>query len=159
MCCLFISVWLCVCSAFSALTLLVGWQEGHPACKKLSGGVLALLSAWRELQTCMIWLRWCHCHSLCLASVKSRLVLLFWYWLAWVVPEKRAIKRVCVYVCVCVTVHTCVRVCLCVFMQRHSPTGLPLTSSLLYIFEIKLKINQSNNLFADKQLTNIESAL
>ena len=24
--------------AFSALTLLVGWQEGHPACKKLSGG-------------------------------------------------------------------------------------------------------------------------
>jgi len=32
--------------AFSALTLLVGWQEGHPACKKLSGGVLALLSVW-----------------------------------------------------------------------------------------------------------------
>jgi len=26
--------------AFSALTLLVGWQEGHPACKILSGGVL-----------------------------------------------------------------------------------------------------------------------
>ena len=25
---------------FSALTLLVGRQEGHPACKKLSGGVL-----------------------------------------------------------------------------------------------------------------------
>ena len=23
---------------FSALTLLVGWQEGHLACKKLSGG-------------------------------------------------------------------------------------------------------------------------
>jgi len=30
-------------SAFSALTLLVGRQEGHPACKKLSGGVLAWL--------------------------------------------------------------------------------------------------------------------
>jgi len=27
--------------AFSALTLLVGRQEGHPACKNLSGGVLA----------------------------------------------------------------------------------------------------------------------
>jgi len=26
--------------AFSALTLLVGRQEGHPACKKLSGEVL-----------------------------------------------------------------------------------------------------------------------
>ena len=31
-------------SAFSALTLLVGRQEGHPACKKLSGGMLAWLS-------------------------------------------------------------------------------------------------------------------
>jgi len=29
----------------SALTLLVGRQEGHPACKKLSGGMLAWLSA------------------------------------------------------------------------------------------------------------------
>jgi len=28
-------------SAFSALTLLDGWQEGHLACKKLSGGVMA----------------------------------------------------------------------------------------------------------------------
>jgi len=28
-------------SAFSALTLLVGRQEGHPACKNLSGEVLA----------------------------------------------------------------------------------------------------------------------
>jgi len=27
-------------------------------------------------------------HSLSLASVKSRLVLPFWYWLTWVVPEK-----------------------------------------------------------------------
>jgi len=26
--------------AFSALTLLVGRQEGHPACIKLSGGML-----------------------------------------------------------------------------------------------------------------------
>jgi len=33
-------------SAFSALTLLVGRQEGHPACKKLSGGVLVWLSVW-----------------------------------------------------------------------------------------------------------------
>jgi len=40
--------------AFSALTLLVGQQEGHPACKKLSGGVLAWLSVWSKMQTC-IW--------------------------------------------------------------------------------------------------------
>ena len=73
--------------AFSALTLLVGWQEGHPACKKLSGGVLVWLSVWSEVQTC-IWPSWCHYHSLSLASVKSRLVLFFWYQLTWVVPEK-----------------------------------------------------------------------
>ena len=30
--------------AFSAMTLLVGRQEGHPACKKTTGGVLAWLS-------------------------------------------------------------------------------------------------------------------
>jgi len=32
--------------AFSALTLLVGQQEGHPTCKNLSGGVLAWLPVW-----------------------------------------------------------------------------------------------------------------
>ena len=35
--------------AFSALMLLVGRQEGHPACKKLSGGVLAFLSVWSDV--------------------------------------------------------------------------------------------------------------
>ena len=40
--------------AFSALTLLVGWQEGHPVCKKLSSEVLAWLSVWSEVQIC-IW--------------------------------------------------------------------------------------------------------
>jgi len=40
--------------AFSALTLLVGQQEGHPACKKLSGGVLAWLFVWSDVQIC-IW--------------------------------------------------------------------------------------------------------
>jgi len=29
--------------------LLVGWQEGHPACIKLSGGVLAWLSVCSEM--------------------------------------------------------------------------------------------------------------
>ena len=73
--------------AFSALTLLVGRQEGHPACKKLSGRVLAWLSVWSEVQTC-IRPSCCHCHSLSLASAKSRLVLPFWYRLTWVVQDK-----------------------------------------------------------------------
>jgi len=38
--------------AFSALMLLVGRQKGHPACKKLSGEVLAWLSVWSDMQTC-----------------------------------------------------------------------------------------------------------
>jgi len=46
-------------SAFGALTQLVGRQEGHPVCKRLSGGMLVWLS-----------------------------VLSFWYWLTRVVPEK-----------------------------------------------------------------------
>jgi len=53
---------------FSALTLLVGWQEGHPACKKLSGGVLAWLSVWSEVQICISPSGF-HCHSLSLAPV------------------------------------------------------------------------------------------
>jgi len=43
-----------IIKAFSALTLLVGWQEGHPACKNFSGGVLAWLSVLSKVQTC-IW--------------------------------------------------------------------------------------------------------
>ena len=43
-----------LCYIFSALTLLAGRQEGHLACKKLSGGVLAWLSVWSEVQAC-IW--------------------------------------------------------------------------------------------------------
>jgi len=39
--------------AFSALTLLIGQQEGHLACKKQSGGVLVWLSVWSKVQTGM----------------------------------------------------------------------------------------------------------
>jgi len=39
---------------FSTLTPLVGQQEGHPACKKLSGGMLAWLPVCGKVQIC-IW--------------------------------------------------------------------------------------------------------
>jgi len=91
---------------------VVGRQEGHLACKKLSGRVLAWLYVWSEMQTC-IWPRWCHCHSLSLASVKSRLVLPFWYRPAQVDLDKGLLNGgVCV--CVCVCVRACARVCVCV---------------------------------------------
>ena len=61
-----------------------GRQERHVVGKKLSSGVLAWLSFWSEVQTC-ICPSLCHCYSLSLASVKSRLVLPFWYWLTQVV--------------------------------------------------------------------------
>ena len=53
----------------------------------------------------LAWPSWCHCHSLSLASVKSRLVLPFWYWLTHVVLDKGPLN-----VCVCVCVHACVHV-------------------------------------------------
>jgi len=65
---------------------------------QLSGGVLAWLSVWCEVQTC-IWPSGFHCHSLLLAPVKSRLVLPFWYRLTWVVPDRGPLNG-CVCVCV-----------------------------------------------------------
>jgi len=52
--CVFFNVVFLLLIAFSALTLLVGRQEGHLACKKRSGEVQAWLSVWNEVQTC-IW--------------------------------------------------------------------------------------------------------
>ena len=85
--------------SFFTKSLMVGRQEGHPACKKLSSEVLAWLSVWSAVQTC-IWPSWCHCHSLSLASVKSRLVLPFWYRPTRVVPDNGPLNG-CVCVCVC----------------------------------------------------------
>jgi len=73
----------------------LGGRKGMPV-KKLSGAVLAWLSVCSEVQTSM-WPRQCHCQSLSLASVKSRLVLPFWYRLTWVVPVKGPLNG-----CVCV---------------------------------------------------------
>ena len=91
----FVQSFECTCCAFSAFTLLAGQQKGHPASKKLSGGVLVWLSVWSEMQTC-IWPSWCHGHSLSLASVKSRWAIRFWYWLTWVVLDKEPLNG-----CVC----------------------------------------------------------
>ena len=75
------------------------WLGGRKGIRhvKNSGGVLAWLSVWSELQTC-IWPSRCHCHLLSLASAKSRLVLPFCYRLTRVVPEKGPLNG-CVCVC------------------------------------------------------------
>jgi len=53
LCCITIDVIVIV--ALSALTLLVGRQEEHPACKRLTGEVLAWLSVWNEVQMICMW--------------------------------------------------------------------------------------------------------
>jgi len=73
------------------LTLLVGRQEEHPTCKKLDwwgAGVVICLEQGADLHMAQLM----HCHSLSLASVKSRLVLPFWYRLTRVVPEKEPLS-------------------------------------------------------------------
>jgi len=72
---------------FSALTLLVGRQEGHPVCKKTEwwgAGVVICREQGVDLHTAQLR----DCHSLSLASEKSGLVLPFWYRLPRVVPNK-----------------------------------------------------------------------
>jgi len=64
--------------------LLVGWQEGHPACKKTEwwGAVVVIcLEQGADLHMAQLMPP----PLLSLASVKSRLVLPFWYRLTQVV--------------------------------------------------------------------------
>ena len=88
---------------FSALTLLVGWQEGHPACKKVSGGYWC---GYLSMERCGD-LHMAQLMPLPLtvsASVKSRLVLPFWYRITRVVLDRGLLNR-----CVCHEVkHTCI---------------------------------------------------
>jgi len=120
--------------------LLVGRQEGHLACKKLSGEVLAWLSVWSEVQTC-IWPSGFHCRSLSLAPVKSRLVLPFWYQLTRVVLDEGLLNGcVCVCcrhlaedknlcVCVCVTGE---QYCFYVSLGQGFPTSGDFTQGGIY---------------------------
>jgi len=84
-------------SAFSAVTLLVGWQEGHPACKTLSGGMLAWLCVWVKVAQLIPMLLTISC------SRKSRLVLPAWFYFSGAgSPGWSQTKSKCVCVCVCV---------------------------------------------------------
>ena len=97
----------CVCS-FSALTLLVVRQEGHPACKKTewwSAGVVICLERGADLHVAQLM-------PLPLTvSCSSKIQTGFTF----LVPAdpgspgQRATKRVCVCVCVCKVVCVCFR--------------------------------------------------
>jgi len=91
---------------FSALTLLVGRQEGHLACKTLSGGVLAWLSVWSEVQTCMAQLMPLPLTVSCFTKIQIGFTFLVPAHPG--SPGQRTIKWVCVCVCVC-TVYICIK--------------------------------------------------
>jgi len=93
-CEIFGTFWFAAIIAFNALTLLVGRQEEHLACKKLTDKVLAWLSVWIEVQMTCVWSSWCHCpSSYSLASLKS--IGLTFLVLAYSgCPGKAAVKRV-----------------------------------------------------------------
>ena len=89
--------------AFSALTLLVGWQEGHLACKKTEqwgAGVVICLHRDADLHKFQLML------LPLTVSCFSKIQIGFTF----LVPAdpgspgKRAVKRECVCVCVCVCV-------------------------------------------------------
>ena len=93
------SAYLVKLSSFSASTLSVGRQEGHPACKKTErwgAGVVICLDRGADLHMAQLM----PLPLTVSASVKSRLVAPFWYRLARVVPDKEPLN---VCVCVCTT--------------------------------------------------------
>jgi len=86
--------------AFSALTLLVGRQEGHPACKKLEwwgAGVVICLERGADLH--MARLMPLPLTVSCSSKVQIGFTFLVPAHLG--SPGKSAVKRVCVCVCVC----------------------------------------------------------
>jgi len=81
--------------AFSVLMLLVGWQEGHLACKKQwwGAGIVICLGQGADLNiTQLIPLP-----LTVSCSRKSRFVLPFWCWQTRVVLDKAPLNRCCDY--------------------------------------------------------------
>ena len=89
---------LCLSIAFSALTLLVGRQEGHPACKKLSDGAGVVICLERGADLHMAQLMPLPLTVSCFSKIQIGFTSLVPAHLG--SPGKRAIKRVCVCVCV-----------------------------------------------------------
>jgi len=62
-------------AAFSALILLIGHEEEHPADKKLSDKALAWLAVWSKVQMICISSSWCHCHPVISCFIKIQIDL------------------------------------------------------------------------------------
>jgi len=102
--------------AFSALTLLVGLQEGHPACKKLEwwgAGVVIFLEQGADLH--MAQLMPLPLTISCFSKIQIGLP--FWYRLTRVVVDKEPLNG---RVCVCACVRACVCVCVCLYCAKNN---------------------------------------
>ena len=100
--------------AFSALTLLVGRQEGHPVCKKTEwwgAGVVIYLERGADLH--MAQLMPLPLAVSCFRKIQIGFTFLVPAHLG--SPGQRAVKRVCV----CVCVRACVRVCVWVLINYN----------------------------------------
>jgi len=84
--------------AFSALTLLVGHQQKHPACTELIVEVKAWLSVRSKVQVICIWCSWCHCHPIISCLVKIQIGLTFLVPAYRGYPGKDAVKWVFVFI-------------------------------------------------------------
>ena len=96
-----VSTFVCCLFAFSALTLLVGRQEGHPACKKTEwwdAGVVICLE--RGADSHLAQLMPLPLTVSCFSEIQTGSTFLVLAYLG--SPGQRAVKRVCVCVCVCV---------------------------------------------------------
>jgi len=106
---------------FSALTLLVGQQEGHPACKTTEwsvAGMVVCLERGADLHTAQLMPL--PLTVSCFSKIQIGLTFLVPTYLS--SPRKRAVKWVCVCVCVCV------RACVCVCV-----TYTPVTQCVLHM--------------------------
>ena len=94
-------------AAFTALTLLVGWQEGHPACKKqwCGAGMVICLERGADLHKLMAQLMPLPFTVSCFSKIQIGFIFLVPAHPG--SPGQRAVKRVCVCVCVCVCVSWC----------------------------------------------------
>jgi len=87
--------------AFSALTLLVGRQEGHPACKKTEWwGAVVVICLEQGADLHMAQLMLLPLTVSCFSKIQIGFTFLVAAYLG--SPGKRAVKLVCVCVCVCV---------------------------------------------------------
>ena len=124
-----------VTSAFSALMLLVEQQEGHPACKKLSGGVVICLersadlhmaqlmplpltvSCFSKIQIGFTFLVPAHPASIGQRAVKRVCVCVIYYnfrhtFVPYAVMET-VIRKTITYMAVLLSAQLCIQLCKC----------------------------------------------